>query len=65
MDYQVVDHGSIIMVLPISAKARKWVHHNVEAEPWQWVGGGFAVDRHYAESLIAGMTEAGLKGARP
>jgi hypothetical protein len=48
------------LVTPKSQQAREWVDENVYLEPWQWLGGSFAVDHHFIEDLEQGMVDAGF-----
>jgi hypothetical protein len=44
-DFLIVDHGSIVSIMPITEAALKWIDENVVCEPWQWLGGALCVDR--------------------
>jgi hypothetical protein len=52
--------GSIVGITPMTPTAREWIGENVDAEPWQWLGGTLNIDRRYADDLVEGMVEAGL-----
>jgi hypothetical protein len=41
---EVENHGSIVLVRPLSDAARGWVSENVELEGWQWHGDAFACE---------------------
>ena len=43
-DFQIADHGSIILIKPVSEAAGACVDENVASEPWQWLGGALCVD---------------------
>lgn len=60
-DLEVVDNGSIWSFLPLSGRAHAWIAENVDAEPWQWLGGALAVDARMAFDLACGMGEGGLR----
>ena len=60
VDVRVFDHGSVMMVQPISAAAMAWVDENVKIDGWQWLGCAFAVDPRYLISLVEGMQDCGL-----
>ena len=36
-DFIVADHGSIILITPVSKAAQEWIDENVVSEPWQWL----------------------------
>ena len=59
-DVYVENHGSIIMVTPLSGVARQWVDANVSIESWQWLGSSFSVEHRYIDNLVAGMQEISL-----
>lgn len=63
MDFTVMNYGSLVMVTPLSDAAQEWIAENVDQEGWQWFGGGLAVEHRYADDLIDGMLNDGLKGA--
>ena len=60
IDVSVEDHGSIILVRPITNAAKGWIHENVQYDA-QWFGGALAVESRYLGGLIAGMRDSGLE----
>jgi len=59
-DFQIENHGSVVMVRPLNDAARAWVDENVGLEDWQWLGGAFACEPRMVEHLAAGMVDAGF-----
>ena len=59
--FEVRDEGTVVLIIPVTELAKKWVNENVQVESWQWLGQGFAVDHRYAPDLLQGM-EAQLGG---
>ena len=59
-DVSIENEGGIFMFRPLTRKAQAWVKANVPLESWQWFGGAFSVDHHYAGQLAQGMKEDGL-----
>ena len=59
-DVKFLDHGSIVMVVPLSPAAKEWVEENLTLESWQWLGGGFSCEPRYAGDLAQGMVDDGL-----
>lgn len=51
----------MIIITPVTEKAKKWVNKHVNIESWQWLGDGFAVDNRYAQDLLSGMKRSHLK----
>lgn len=59
-DFTITDHGSIVMVRPLTEAATEWVEENVGIEPWAWMGDAFACDHRMAGDLIAGIESEGF-----
>jgi len=64
IDVTVENHGTIVMVRPVSEAAQTWVKENVQLQGWQWLGGAFAVKPRRVEDLLDGMEAAGLEVQR-
>lgn len=47
-------------VEPLSDKAREWLDDNLSGET-VWIAGSLMVDLRFAEDLIVGMQQAGLR----
>jgi hypothetical protein len=62
-DFRVEDSGGVVLFHMRSKAARIWVRENVNAESWQFLGDALAVDRRYAENLVAGIVSSGLSVA--
>jgi len=45
-DFIYENHGSTIVVQPMTPDARAFITEHVDVPGWAWVGGGFAVDSH-------------------
>lgn len=59
MDFDIADHGSIIILRPLTEDARYWVDDNLSPDT-QWFAGGAAVERRYFPPIYAGVLDAGL-----
>lgn len=59
MDIKVENHGSIVLVRPLTEAAETWIEENVSNEA-QWFGGGLVVEHRFLENLLGGMVNAGL-----
>lgn len=53
----VEDHGTIVLVRPLTEEARAWVDENVSLESWQWRGDAFACEPRCVAALLEGMAE--------
>jgi len=51
---------SVYIVTPVTKAAKDWVAEHTRLEPWQWLGGGFAVEHSYIEYIIVEMESEGL-----
>lgn len=60
-DVTLRDEGSIVLVTPVTTKAREWVDENVSLESYQWFAGGFPCETRYIGDLVNGMIDAGLE----
>jgi hypothetical protein len=60
-DLRVDTHGTVVLLTPLTAKARRWIDNNVEIEPWQLFGDVIAVEPRYVGGLITGAIQDGLE----
>ena len=60
-DLRVDTHGTVVLLTPLTAKARRWIDNNVEIEPWQLFGDVIAVEPRCVDGLIAGAIQDGLE----
>lgn len=58
-DFRVENHGSIILVWPLTQAAKNWLHGHTE-EDSQWHGSALAVEPRYTDQLVHGMECDGL-----
>lgn len=63
LDVEVENHGSIVLVRPVTADASAWIDENVSDEA-QWFAGALVVEPRYVAHLLDGMAAAGLTVAR-
>ena len=59
-DVVVEDHGSVVLVQPLTAQARDWIDENVQDDAMWW-SGGLVVEPRYVDDLANGMLDAGLE----
>jgi hypothetical protein len=60
-DIRFDNHGSIILLAPLSPAGREWLEASVSAESWQWLCGALAVEPRYAGAVLEGALDAGLE----
>ncbi len=58
-DFNVADHGSIVILRPVTAEAKDWTEEFIP-EDAQWFAGGVAIERRYFENIYDGITADGL-----
>jgi hypothetical protein len=58
---RIIDHGTIVVLVPETDEDREWFKENVEGEP-NW-GGGYACDWRVAVELVSLALAEGLAGA--
>lgn len=59
-DFDITNHGSIVMIAPLTPAAQEWWDENVPTEGWQWMGGACAVEPRCVEALVEGLQEEGF-----
>ena len=59
-DFEVLDHGDIIVIHPESEAALQWCYRHLPADCPRWGARGFAIEQKYSGAVIAGMERDGL-----
>jgi hypothetical protein len=59
-DVRVDGCGGIVMLTPMTARARRWVEKRVSFEPWQVQGASVVIDHRYAEDIARAMRRRGF-----
>lgn len=58
-DVTLANHGSIVLVTPMTKAAKTWIDANVSDEA-QWFGKSLVVEPRYVWNLVKGMQDEGL-----
>lgn len=58
-DFQITNHGSIIMFLPLTDDATTWWNDNVDPDAMM-LGNAYAVEPRYAEDIVDGIVDYGM-----
>ncbi len=58
IDVTVENHGSIVLLRPITSNARAWIDENVAWE--QSFGNAIVVEPRYVGDIVIGLIEAGF-----
>ena len=61
IDLEVSRHNCIFLLTPLTSEGRAWLHENIHAEPWQWLGNSLSVDQHYVAEIVVGAMNDGLQ----
>lgn len=59
-DFHFSDHGTVCMLMPLTAQARRWVNRHLPEDAQQF-GGAIAISHRYADDIVTGIIEAGLE----
>lgn len=59
-DARVENHGSLFLIQPYTVKAAEWISEHTADDAIYWAG-ALVVEPRYAQALVEGMREAGLK----
>ena len=57
--FDIENHGTIVLVRPLTPDVKAWLEENVE-EAAMWYGGALVVEPRYVEGLIEGLIEEGF-----
>jgi hypothetical protein len=60
-DVKISKNGSMLLVEPISSRARQWLICNPRIERWPWRGSALMVEALVAPDLISAMVDYGLR----
>lgn len=60
LDLQVENHGSIVLLRPLTDAAKRWIDESINPEGWQWFGHALAVEPRYVGAILEGMQADGL-----
>jgi hypothetical protein len=58
-DFRVENHGSIVLVRPLSERCRAWLKASVQ-DGAQWWAGALAAEPRYVADLLLGMADEGF-----
>ena len=60
--FTIENHGSIVLVRPLTNDVFGWLIENVgeSGENVQWFGGALVVEPRYVEALVEGLVEGGF-----
>lgn len=56
--FTVEDHGSIVLIRPLTSDVSEWLVENVDPEA-QWYGGALACEPRYVEPLVDALVAEG------
>jgi hypothetical protein len=59
MDFDIVNDGSVFLLIPNTEAAEAWVAEHIPADA-QTLGKGIAVEHRYIADIVKGIAEDGL-----
>ncbi len=59
-DFDVTNHGSIFILIPVSDAALQWCYTHLPEECDRWGKQSFVVEHRYISDVVAGMERDGL-----
>jgi len=60
IDFRVTNHGSVVLITPLTDQGTSWLNENVQTESWQWFGNSLSCEPRYVEDLLNGAINDGL-----
>ena len=57
--FNVEDHGSIVLIRPLTADVRSWLNEHTDEEA-QWFGAALVCEPRYVETIVLAMIEEGF-----
>lgn len=59
-DLSIANHGSIMILTPVSDAGREWVSQHIPEDAMRWAG-GVVVEPRYAQDIVDGALHDGLE----
>jgi hypothetical protein len=59
MDIALADHGSIVLLAPVSDAGREWCSEWID-DAGMRTGSAYVVEHRYVDAIVDGMIDAGL-----
>lgn len=59
-DIRIENHGSIMLLHPLTTEAWAWVEDNLPDDRQEWCG-GVVVEPRYVANIVTGMQDDGLE----
>jgi hypothetical protein len=60
-DVKISNNGSVLLLEPISSRARRWLICNPRIERWPWYGSALIIEPCLVSDLISAMADYGLR----
>jgi len=59
-DYILIDHGSIVHLIPVSYAALQWCYAHLPEDAPRWGANGYVIEPRYVDPIVDGMRRDGL-----
>ena len=61
MDFTITNHGSIVIIEPLTEAAIDWVAEHIPEDAQRWGRAGVVVEPRYVGDIVAGIEADGLE----
>jgi hypothetical protein len=59
-DFQIENHGSIVLLRPLTDAARAWADEHLDSGETQHFGGAVVIEPRYVGAILEGLSDDGL-----
>ena len=59
-DFQIENHGSIVLLRPLTDAAQAWATEHLSGPETQYFGGAVAIEPRYVGAILEGLSDDGL-----
>jgi hypothetical protein len=59
-DFDLVNHGSICLLTPLTPAAHDWVDANLPQDAMRWGPCSIVIEPRFADAILEGIAEEGL-----
>jgi hypothetical protein len=56
-DFEVNNHGSVVILMPMTAAATEWVNIHLPGDGPRWGPGGFVIEPRYMQPILEGIVK--------
>lgn len=60
MDIKIVDHGTVVQLIPLTDAGKAFLRDELESESWQWLGHTLNIDPRYTGTVVMLAEDKGV-----